>query len=196
MTVKTILYGFKVTGIHPLDRNAIKLPEAKESLAKKSELAFIPLYTPSKRKYPSLASSVCFSNEEFERCEESSLSQNESRCRHWLLPEASSSFLTLPSLTPLPSPVNHSCHVLPRQPALKRVVSLLSLTDKTNHQRCGGSRVLTSAECLKEIEEKERAKKEKIQKKEENRKKREEARKKKEEKSQKRSGQPRTQSCH
>ena len=57
--------------------------------------------------------------------------------------------------------MDHTCHALPRQPALKRVVSLPSLTNKTNHQRCGGSRVLTSAECLKEIEEKERAKKRK-----------------------------------
>ena len=49
MTVKNILSGFKVTGIYPLDRNAIK-----ESLAKKSGLAFIQPYTPSERKYPIL----------------------------------------------------------------------------------------------------------------------------------------------
>ena len=53
MTLKNIISGFKVTGVFPVDRFAIKLPEDTikpafnpEELAVKSRLAYIPLYSP------------------------------------------------------------------------------------------------------------------------------------------------------
>ena len=51
MTVKNITSGFKVTGVYPVDRNAVQVSGHKptfrpESLAEKSGLAYIPLYSP------------------------------------------------------------------------------------------------------------------------------------------------------
>ena len=53
MTMKNIVNGFKVTGVYPLNRYAIKLPSGSsqttfrpENLAKESGLAYIPLYSP------------------------------------------------------------------------------------------------------------------------------------------------------
>ena len=51
MTVKNNTGGFKVTGVYPVDRNAVQIPGQKpafkpESLAEKSGLAYIPLYSP------------------------------------------------------------------------------------------------------------------------------------------------------
>ena len=56
MTIKNITSGFKVTGVFPVDRFAIKLPEdtkpvfKPEALAVQSGLAYIPLYSPAYRK--------------------------------------------------------------------------------------------------------------------------------------------------
>ena len=57
MTIKNITSGFKVTGVFPVDRYAIKLPEDTirpafnpEALAMKSGLAYIPLYSPAHSK--------------------------------------------------------------------------------------------------------------------------------------------------
>ena len=54
MTLKNIVASFRVTGVYPFDRSAIKLPEEEvykdfrpENLCKKSGLAYIPLYSPS-----------------------------------------------------------------------------------------------------------------------------------------------------
>ena len=52
MTVKNITSGFKVTGIYPVDRCAVQVPGQKpsfrpESLAEKSGLAYVPLYSPA-----------------------------------------------------------------------------------------------------------------------------------------------------
>ena len=50
MTVKNITGSFKVTGVYPVDRNAVQIPGQKpafkpEALAEKSGLAYIPLYS-------------------------------------------------------------------------------------------------------------------------------------------------------
>ena len=51
MTPKNILAGFYKTGIYPPDRNSIKLPgESAPSLAQKTGIAYIPLYTPAKQR--------------------------------------------------------------------------------------------------------------------------------------------------
>lgn len=48
MTPKNILAGFRVTGVHPLNRKAFDGDHQKASLAEKTGLRYIPLYTPSK----------------------------------------------------------------------------------------------------------------------------------------------------
>ena len=56
MTVKNITSGFKVTGVYPVDRNAVQVSGHKptfrpESLAEKSGLAYIPLYSPAPSRH-------------------------------------------------------------------------------------------------------------------------------------------------
>ena len=49
MTITNIVGGFKTTGVFPLDRDAIKLPEnMMEKLPEQSGLKYIPLYSPAK----------------------------------------------------------------------------------------------------------------------------------------------------
>ena len=51
MTIANITGGFKTTGVFPLNRNAIKLPESvMEKLPEQSGLKFIPLYSPANPK--------------------------------------------------------------------------------------------------------------------------------------------------
>ena len=55
MSIRNIMSGFKVCGIYPFDRNALRLPleevpKRMETLAKKSGLAYIPLFSPAKRR--------------------------------------------------------------------------------------------------------------------------------------------------
>ena len=47
-TPKNILAGFRVTGVHPLNRKSFDGDHEKASLAEKTGLRYIPLYTPSK----------------------------------------------------------------------------------------------------------------------------------------------------
>lgn len=59
MRPENAIAGLKVTGIYPLNRDAITLPgSAKESasLAVKSSLALISPYMPSKHRHGSLSS--------------------------------------------------------------------------------------------------------------------------------------------
>ena len=44
----TILAGFRVTGVHPLNRHAFDADHKKPSLTEKTGLRYIPLFTPSK----------------------------------------------------------------------------------------------------------------------------------------------------
>ena len=48
MTPKNILAGFRVTGVHPLNRHAFDADHKKPSLTEKTGLRYIPLFTPSK----------------------------------------------------------------------------------------------------------------------------------------------------
>ena len=54
MRPENAIAGFIMTGICPFDRGAIKIPgsvEESKALAVKSDLAFIPLNTPSKHRH-------------------------------------------------------------------------------------------------------------------------------------------------
>ena len=194
MRPENAIAGFKVTGICPFDRNAVKIPgsvDQHEGLAKKHDLAFIPLYTPSKRSCSSVSK---YSNKEMENFESAyELGFSPGRYRNWLKvyhPEdvensSNCSFDSVPS-TPLsfsrsPSPQQY----LPaaRQPALHRFLSMPCLIEKPKQfqppEKC--ARVLTSAECLQKLQDKEDEKKANQKMKEEKRRKREENRKLKEE---------------
>lgn len=192
MRPENAIAGFKVTGIYPLDRGAIKIPGTEEevrALAAKSELAFIPLYTPSKRRHASLSSYSAMEMEHFECSYELPVS----RYRDWLkshhpedIQDSSTSFDSVPStplsLTPPPSLPPY----LPatRQPALRKFVSVPCLLEKKSEYQPpekSSARVLTSSECLQKLLEKEEEKLSVQRKKDENKRKREENRKKREE---------------
>ena len=67
MTIQNISAGFRSTGIYPLNRNALLPPpqEEENSLAERTGLKFIPLYSPMKRK--STPKVLRFSEEEEKR---------------------------------------------------------------------------------------------------------------------------------
>ena len=53
MTPKNIISCFHTTGVHPPEKEAIKLPgENPPNLAEKAGIAYIPLYTTTKRLVP------------------------------------------------------------------------------------------------------------------------------------------------
>ena len=71
MTMANITSGFRVTGVYPVNRDAIDLPavSAQQSLPEATGLAYIPLYSPAKRplSVPSTPSIPVFSEEELLR---------------------------------------------------------------------------------------------------------------------------------
>ena len=65
ITVKNITGGFKVTGVYPVDRCAVQIPGQKssfrpESLAEKSGLAYVPLYSPAPSRHSHKAKTTAF----------------------------------------------------------------------------------------------------------------------------------------
>ena len=52
MTPKNILSGFRVTGIYPFNQERVKaeVPQTKPTLAERTGLAYIPLYSPVRKK--------------------------------------------------------------------------------------------------------------------------------------------------
>ncbi len=87
MTPKNIIAGFKTTGVYPPDRNAIKLP-GKEvpNVATKTGNAYMPLYTPAKRRIPNLECSK-FTEEEqedFQRVYDSRSETDDPKYQSWL----------------------------------------------------------------------------------------------------------------
>lgn len=169
LTPHNIVSGFRITGVYPPDRNAISLPtDEKQNLAQKSGVAYIPLYTPAKRRIPSLY--LTFTDEEleyFEECfEDGTGNREDSRYQAWLRmnhPDVSFSVV---------SP--------PYKPAEKHS-SLGNFLDSSPDRSfpvvtSSSLRVLTSSENLKKIEEKEKEKKAKLQEKEERARKREQKR--------------------
>ena len=57
MTPRNIVSGFRTTGVWPINRNAIVLPMDPSNLAAKSGVAYIPMFTPAKRRLSSVHSS-------------------------------------------------------------------------------------------------------------------------------------------
>ena len=161
--------GFKVTGICPFNRNAIKIQGSVEEgkvLTAMSDLAFIPLYTPSKRRHASVSKYSAMEMEHFECSYQLGLNLA-SHYHVWLkahhpdeVQDSSTSFdsvlSTTLSLTPPPSPPAYLAAA--RQPALWKFVSVPCLLEKiSNYQppEKSSARVFTSSECLQKVLEKE-----------------------------------------
>ncbi len=159
MSPKNAIAGFKTTGVYPPNRNAIKLVEDTPTLSGKHGIAYIPLYTPVKRKVsqPVSPSTPESSEEELMQNpvptqDSTSESPNSSVIDDFgaaIYKSAISGFLEIP-IPPKPSK-------LPEQTV--------------------SSRVLTSVENLQRIKEKEREALEKARLKEERARKREEKKK-------------------
>ena len=184
MTVQNIVGGFKVTGIFPLNRNAVKLPEQiHEKLAKQSGLAFIPLYSPARPRHLTSAAPGCeltptqHQNKSLEvvqnrseepgqtdsmPCFDDSLDVPQRTMRR-----RSSSCPGSPSKSSFP--YTQSVLLLrPHSVSFDNLLNIPSPPPRPVTQRvksCG--RVLTSAENLKLMEEKEEKKREDARKKEE-----------------------------
>ena len=166
MTPKNILAGFHTTGIYPPDRNAIKLPgESVPSLALKTGIAYIPLYTPAKRRvsHPGIRN-VTFTEEEeddFRLCYEEGGHYNfgSRRYQQWLKVNHPTSPCDSPVSVYKPMEKHSSIRPLLNSPTIPQRSRV------TN--RNGSVRVLTSAENLKRIDEKEKEKQRKIHEKEE-----------------------------
>ena len=155
MTPKNILAGFRTTGVYPLNRDAIELPcdDVASNLCQKTGLPYIPLYTPVKRRISDqVAESPKFSQSEllkFEQYYDYEQDCDDPRYKLWLNkyhPE-------LPLLQESPL---QSCY---QQVAPHNTLSpFLSLPDPPRHHpstQSHSSRVLTSAENLRALQEKE-----------------------------------------
>ena len=137
MTPKNIVGGFKTTGVHPLDRNAIVLPgeeKKKMTLSEKTGVPYIPLFTPSKRHRESVSPNKC--------------------------PD-SDSLLSLDSEYDFASPTASPLLIKSDLRKLLDFPSLPPSKQASVELDKAGARVLTSSENLKQIEEKEMAKQEK-----------------------------------
>ena len=168
LTPSNILSGFRKTGVYPPNRNAIVLPsDPQENLAARSGVAYIPLFSPAKRR---LSSQVTFTAEEvehFETClDEGTGDRSDSRYQTWLKRYH-------PDLAPSESPI--STAYLPAERA-SSFVGILDSPSVLSHPATAKSsvRVLTSSENMQRIEEKELQKRAKLREKEERARRREE----------------------
>ena len=179
LTPRNIISGFRTTGVYPPDRTAIRLPcEQMPNLAQKTGIAYIPLYTPAKRRISAIASaSPKFSKEEHEnfgKCYEAGANSDESRYQVWLKmyhPTCNSTLLSDSSLSDFLLPDSPLPDVY--QPALKHssIDCFLDCPDPPQRRPAVNDehsiRVLTSSENLKRMEEKEKEKQRKAREKEE-----------------------------
>jgi len=196
MTMPNIIAGFRATGLYPLDRSRLKEPTSMSihSLAEESGLAYIPLLSPARERNQNLPVTPSFTEEEIDsfynhyQKETSSIESNE-RYRLWKMyhphleatGDGSSSFRDSFMHTPVKKDqlrANVAVLARPRstiQDILRCPSPLTSLPSAKPKTSC---RVLTSAENLKYMEEKQKKKDEVAQLKLE-RQKREEKRKEK-----------------
>ena len=168
MTQKNVLAGFRTTGVCPLNRDAIDLPgdDVASNLCQKTGLSYIPLYTPVKRRIPGgVAESPRFSQSEllkFEQYYEDKQDCDDPRYRMWVNkyhPE-------LPLLEE-ESPVHSRYQQAERHTTLTPFLTLPVPPRRKPTTQIHSSRVLTSAENLQALQEKELQKEEKARLKEE-----------------------------
>lgn len=151
MNVKNILSGFRVSGIYPLNRNAVKFPKKPETslTSAASSIKYIPLLTPSKRSrhqpQPSLYEDASDSSEEEE-----------------------TDRVEMPKFESITITPDNAVKPAIRKNALSLRIPSPLYKEKT-HQPKQSNRVLTSLENMRAMEEKQRKKEEEAKKKEEKR---------------------------
>ena len=177
MTPKNIVSGFAVTGVYPVDRNALAVSGGKSPPAK-PRMPFIPLFTPSKRV--SLAHSpkrACFNRSELERFESlyrSGKDLESMRYQEWLKMYHSEDFVEGEESDDSGDLSANAYRQASRSSALKQFLVLPQPPSKESQSKAkAAARILTSAECLQQMKEKEEKKEEKRRRKEENQRKRE-----------------------
>ena len=127
MTVSNICAGFRVTGVHPLNRDVFS-PMEDPPLVKESGLAFIPLYSPATQRTKHRGSQhrestpVCL--EKSSRCDDISESADTSSV--WLQPPQCSA---VTRFLRCPSPVNKQKTFRPKSCGYV-LTSIESLTEK------------------------------------------------------------------
>ena len=182
MTMKNIVSGFRVTGICPFDRKAIRIPEEyksfkPESLPEKTGLAYIPLYSPAHGRTHFKVSSHnsildCNSSPIVQPAEENRVSEDNISLTVRISSDSDDS--------------SNRCSILPLRDS--RTLSKFLRTPMppsklpTKHQKSCG-KVLTSVENMHIMEAREHDKQQKEKLKEERRKAREEKLKNKQSKS-------------
>ena len=174
MTMQNIVSGFSTTGIYPFDRNAVRLPIASNPTVNKSYLNYVTLYTPLKRQVLSFTDDELDS---FQKCYDGGFDmQSDSRYVIWLKtkhPER---------LTGSESRLSDSYQPSKHISCIQKFLEYPSPPVKRSVTEESSARVLTSTECIKQLEEKRRLKEAKQ---EEKKRREEEKKKKKEEKQQK-----------
>ena len=199
MTIGNIVGGFRVAGIYPIDRSVFaELTGSKESLTTETGLAFIPLYSPARHPRKVTSGITSFSEEEitkFERRFENGYDiLDDERYKCWLRryhpaefplrpPVGGGDVSTGESLTyQSPSLLNleedHMDRVLMPTAPTASISKFLHYPSPPSQlptlKPKSSGRVLTSAENLKMIEQKQQEKEAKAKQKEERRRKREE----------------------
>ena len=178
MTMTNVIAGFRVAGVYPLNRLAVVMKDkTTESLAERTGLKFIPLYSPSHRRPQAVEAATTFEPEEislFQTRFEEGYDLEDERYESWLRmyhPEvrANQNEDVTHSCTSEPSfsdtqpntstPI--SANLMPRSSLLSRVLVDRAPSIKYPEPRSkGGARVLTSAENIEHLNEKERKKEE------------------------------------
>ena len=188
MTMPNIVAGFHTTGVFPHDRDAVASPTGtpqdsrRRSLAERTGLSFIPLYSPLKQKTIP-RDDVVFESEEmilFQRRYKEGFDLPDRRYELWKnmyhpencsssqdleISDSSTIMQTSLALSTNPSSstaVSHS-NVLPHVSFLSRLLTENATTTKSSsnlpHSK-SGSRVLTSEENIRNLKERERKKNE------------------------------------
>ena len=192
MTAKNIQAGFKISGVFPFNRHPFDLPEEKyksfkpDEVVKKSKLRYIPLYSPALHHSKDASKDNDCSSDE--ATDENSYAEASQTSRRRSVSESSLcdvSFRTPDNSRPLTPDLN-KC-MMPVKRVSRQKKYLITPTpprkSKVSSARPKPSgRVLTSAESIKLMEEKERKKQEKINEKEKRRHLREENKRNKESK--------------
>ena len=193
MTISNIVSGFKVTGVYPVDREALLGPFTPSPLPEETGLAYIPLYSPLiRRKRQKRTTSRSGPGDDMEasfdiRAEESDFSDQElALFEEWFVKGSDvtdnsrySAWLgRYHSMSPAAS---HVCMQGMQSTGVSRFLSLPMPPPKlpTTKQKAFG-RVLTSHENLTLLDEKRKAREMKEKEKEEKRLAREEKRRNKE----------------
>lgn len=165
MTPKNIISGFRTTGIFPVDRDALTLPgEKRRSLAERTGLSYIPLFTPSKK-----IRQVHFSQEEVERYNfhfENGLHLEEARYHLWLQKYKANESITLEnSSSDDDDDDEEAAYHMHRPLTAHSTVSHMFKVPSPPHRKVTFNEkkqcthLLTSAENIKQMEEKENKKK-------------------------------------